>query len=298
MKSSLLRKLSVILGLTIVVTAGCELQLPGTDGDSTTTLRLTFEGLESLGEGFVYEGWIIVNGEPVSTGRFSIDSEGMANPSEFDIESDDAEAATTFVLTIEPEQNDPPEPADTHVLAGDFDSNTANLTVAHMAALGDSFADAEGSFILETPTTADITEDYDQGIWWLQMTDDGPAASLNLPTLPAGWVYEGWVVGGDGPMSTGRFTSVDAADDDGAGMTAGPDGAPPFPGQDLIDPAMMLIGYMAVISVEPDPDDSPAPFALKPLIDMDIEDVGMAGSQEMTNQSANNPTGTVELITP
>ncbi len=296
MSRSLFSRFGLVLGLSVVGAVGCDLLPPGTDGDSTTTMRMRFEGLESLGEGFVYEGWLIVNGAAVSSGRFNIDGDGMAVPSEFEVDSADADATTTFVLTIEPEQNDPPEPAVTHVLAGDFDSNIANLTIEHAAALGDSFADAEGSFIIETPTTADIAEDFDQGLWWLEMTDNGPAASLILPTLPAGWAYEGWVVGDDGPMSTGRFTSVDAADSDGPGATAGPDGAPPFPGQDLIDPAMVLIGYAAVISVEPEPDDSPAPFALKPLVDMDIEDVGMGGSQDMANQSANNPTGTIEFV--
>jgi len=259
---------------------------------------MSFEGLESLGDGFVYEGWLIVNGAPVSSGRFAIDADGMATPSEFDIDTATADAATTFVLTIEPEQNDPPEPSDTHVLAGDFNGSMADLTIGHAAALNDDFADANGTFILNTPTTADTDDDFDQGIWWLEVTDNGMVASLTLPTLPAGWAYEGWVVGDDGPMSTGRFTSVDAADDDGAGATSGADGFPPFPGQDLIDPAVVLIGHAAVISVEPDPDDSPAPFALKPLIDMDIEDVGIGVSQDMANQSANNPTGTVTFVAP
>ena len=93
----------------------------------------------------------------------------------------------------------------------------------------------------------------------------GPSAGLRLPTLPAGWRYEGWVVGDGGPVSTGIFTDPAAADIDGAGPAAGPDGAPPFPGQDFIAPAMKVPGTTVVLSVEPDPDDSPAPFFIKPL---------------------------------
>ena len=52
-----------------------------------------------------------------------------------------------------------------------------------------------------------------------------------------------------------------------AGPAGGPDGdGPPFPGQDFVNPPMDLIGGAAVISVEPEPDDSPAPFVLKPLL--------------------------------
>ena len=46
----------------------------------------------------------------------------------------------------------------------------------------------------------------------------GPGPILDLPTLPAGWVYEGWVVGPDGPVTTGRFTMASGADSDGDGI--------------------------------------------------------------------------------
>ena len=251
----------------------------------TRTLELAFEGLEALGEGYVYEGWIIVDGMPVSSGRFIVDDEGMLDPASFEIDTAYAEAATTFVLTIEPAEGDDPAPSHVHVLGGDFTDGATSLTIDHAAALGDSFADATGSFILETPSSAEVAEDHHQGVWWLEMTEAGPAPSLNLPELPDGWVYEGWVVGADGPVSTGRFTAADAEDTDGAGPYAGPDGAPPFPGQDFIDPAMSLIGATVVISVEPQPDDSPAPFALKPLVLGSVADSDPGVSQVMDNHA-------------
>lgn len=297
MKRSLLRMYgllgAVVLGASL---AGC---LPHADifPDATPemrTLALTFDGLEPLGEGFVYEGWLIVDGDPVSTGRFHIVEGGLADPAEFDLPADQVDAATVFVLTIEPAEGDDPAPADTHVLAGDFASGAA-LTVGHAAALGDDFATAAGTYILETPSTSDVAEDYVQGIWWLDPTA-GPGASLVLPELPAGWAYEGWVVGDDGPVSTGRFTSPEGADSDDAGPTSGADAGPPFPGQDFIDPAVSIAGFTAVISVEPDPDDSPGPFALKPLVDMDIQDVGAGVNQDMTNNAETFPSGTVTVL--
>ena len=109
--------------------------------------------------------------------------------------------------------------------------------------------------------------------------------------LPAGWMYEGWVVVGGMPITTGRFSQVMGADSDGGGATKGPMGTPPFPGQDFVRPPTNLIGGAAVISIEPQPDDSPGPFTLKPLIDHMIEDDGGHMSQSMDNNAGSFPTG-------
>ena len=122
--------------------------------------------------------------------------------------------------------------------------------------------------------------DYFNGIWFLDPAG-GPGASLTLPILPAGWAYEGWVVVGGAPVSTGTFTSVTGADSDMGGPAAGANPAPPFPGQDFVSPATDLRGGVAVISVEPVPDNSPAPFTLKPLVDMNIADTGAPGVVQM-----------------
>ena len=257
----------------------------------TGTLSLSLTGLGNLGSGFAYEGWVLVNGSPVSTGTFTVDDNGNMSRSSFEVMSSDLDAATKFVLTIEPSPDDDPAPSSVHYLAGDFSGNMAVLSVADGAALGDDFTQAMGSYILQTPSTSDIDDDYSQGIWWLDPSG-GPGPSLDLPELPDGWVYEGWVVGMDGPVTTGRFTMATGADSDMGGSAAGPDGTPPFPGQDFIDPMMDLVGEAAVITIEPDPDNSPNPFTLKPLVDMDIEDVGLGGSQDMANNAGTFPVGT------
>ena len=65
---------------------------------------------------------------------------------------------------------------------------------------------------------------------------------------------------------------------------------------EAVDGPMVLTGgYAAVITVEPEPDNSPGPFTLKPLIDMSIEDVGPAVIQSMENRSADAPTGVVTI---
>lgn len=256
---------------------------------SSGSLQLSLDGLESLGAGFVYEGWLLVDGNPVSTGTFSVGADGSLSTSMFSVDQAALQAATKFILTIEPSPDSSPMPAATKYLAGDFVGNNASLSVGDAATLGNDFQSASGGFILATPSTNAVADDYASGIWWLDPASHG--ASLMLPALPAGWMYEGWVVGPDGPVTTGRFTEATGADSDGGGPGAGPDGTPAVPGQEFITPPVSLIGYQAVISIEPEPDDSPGPFTLKPLVDMDIEDVGAMVLQDMANNAASFPTG-------
>jgi hypothetical protein len=74
------------------------------------------------------------------------------------------------------------------------------------------------------------------------------------------------------PVTSGKFDMVDMADDSApySGMDAS---GPPFPGEDYVSSAPSginfptnLSGGAAVISIEPDPDNSPDPFAFKPLV--------------------------------
>ena len=275
---------------TLLVTAACG-DTDSPTGPSQQSLGWSFNGLQNLGPGFVYEGWILVNGNPVSTGTFTVGDDGSLSQRNFSVDEATLSSATKFILTIEPSPDSDPAPSATKYLAGDFAGNNATLSVADATALGTTFASASGSFILESPSTAAVTRDYASGIWWLDPAA-GPGASLVLPALPAGWIYEGWVVGPEGPVSTGRFTQVMGADSDAGGPTAGPRSTPPFPGQDFIMPPVSLIGYQAVVSIEPDPDDSPGPFTLKPLVDMNIQDVGPGVLQRMANMATGFPTGT------
>ncbi|NJN81879.1 MAG: anti-sigma factor [Caldilineaceae bacterium] len=253
------------------------------------TLSLEIAGLEDLGEGWAYEGWLIIDGAPVSTGLFDVDADGMLSSHDFSVDVDPA-TATAFVLTIEPSPDADPAPSAVHLLGGDIVDGMAELSVAHPAALGADFSAIDSSYILGIGALASVTADnsYRNGIWF---------DKLNLPALPAGWLYEGWVVGPDGPITTGRFADPNAMDLDGSGPAAGgPGTGPGFPGQDYLTPAIDLTtGYAAVISIEPEPDNSPMPFLLKPLVDSTIDDVGDHGSQPLESNLGSLPTGTVHM---
>ncbi len=236
----------------------------------TTNVALEFDGLEPLGDDFVYEGWVIIDGEPYSTGRFIVDVDGNQEYLSGSAIEDVSEAST-FVLTIEPAESDDPAPSTVRLLAGDFVDGEAQLSVGHAAALGTDFSDASGQFILATPTT-ESTEDEVYGVWFIDIVDGAPVAGLDLPVLSDDWVYEGWVVVDGQAVSTGRFSDP-AGPDDFNGFAGDDADAPPFPGEDFIQNApeglefpKNLAESTVVISIEPADDDSPAPFTLKPLL--------------------------------
>lgn len=239
------------------------------NGPSTADLTLNLSGLEELGSDFVYEGWIIVNGSPVSTGTFS----SVTFPQTFTVDTDDLTAATTFVLSIEPSIDLDPAPAATKVLAGDFSGNSAS--VDSNGIVGD-FSGSEGTYILATPTDMDDTNEA-SGVWFLDNSSGMPMVGLDLPTLTDGWKYEGWAVIAGTPVSTGTFTSVSDFDDNATITSFKGDAGdgPAFPGEDFLQnaPAGLtfptdLKGTTIVISVEPSPDNSANPFTLKPLAHM------------------------------
>jgi hypothetical protein len=298
----------LILALSTFIYFGCsEEESPTQNPPTNGTLKLNISGLEDLGSSAKYEGWIIVptlskssgvvEDTPVSTGTFSVNSSGTLSQTEFDIDANTLANATAFVLTIEPNPDSDPNPSQTHILAGSFSGNTGSLSISHSAALGNDFTSATGTFILATPTDGAMTNE-NSGIWFLDLGTGNPAQGLFLPTLPAGWKYEGWTVINGIPVTTGTFTSTTVVDDADPFSSTMP--GPPFPGEDFLinaPPGLIfptdIAGGAAVISIEPDPDNSPNPFTLKPL----VGDIPMNATDhfnyDMSTNLSSFPTGIV-----
>ena len=269
---------------------------------NSQTVTLGINGLEDLGANYQYEGWLIVGGMPVTTGTFTVDAGGVLSQTVFGVNLSDLVNATTFVLTIEPNPDPIPDPSSTHILGGDFTNFDAPLTVGHPAALGDDYSSIDGKYILATPTNGAMTDEL-SGVWFLDLSGGSPAVGLTLPTLPAGWKYEGWSVISATPVTTGTFTAVDMVDDADPYSDTMP--GPPFPGEDFLLNAPSgltfptdLSGTTQVISIEPDPDNSTAPFLLKPLVatvpSPAMDHVTYAMSSNVSNSF---PTGTATRST-
>ncbi|GAB4286235.1 MAG: hypothetical protein Kow0098_01180 [Ignavibacteriaceae bacterium] len=292
-----MKQLVVLAASFMLIFAACSQNDSTTSPPETGSLELNISGLADLGTTAKYEGWLIVNDMPVSTGKFTVDASGQMSETSFEVSSSDLDNATTFILTVEPEPDPSTDPSDVHLIAGDFSGNSASLSIGHSAALGDDFSSATGKYILATPTTSD-TMDENSGIWFLDLSSGMPAVGLSLPTLPAGWKYEGWTVISGIPVTSGKFTAVDVVDESDPYSNSENPG-PPFPGEDYVqNPPLgltfptMLDGGIAVISIEPDPDNSPDPFLLKPLTGTVPDPATDHVTYNMTNQSAGNPTGT------
>lgn len=212
-----------------------------------------------------YEGWAIYGDEKVSTGTF-----GAGDDLTFAVDRNLLQADAVAV-TIEPDDDRDPGPSGIVYLAGAVDGPTPDLSFPV------SFpSDLSGTYILATPTNGPDSHET-AGVWFIDPRG-GPSPGLAaLPDLPAGWTYEGWAVTQGKPISTGRFDDPAAPDDfDGH---SGPRGAPPLPGEDLLQNAPSGVSFPAdladgtsaiVVSVEPDLDGTdptgPAPFAVKPLV--------------------------------
>ena len=204
------------------------------DAPSTGDLTLKISGLEDLGSDYAYEGWLIVDGSPVSAGIFGVNESGELSKTSFQIDANKLKSATAYVLTIEPKpDSDPTKPSAVHILAGDFSGNSASVSIDHGSAIGNDFATATGKYILATPTDGGMTTDENSGVWWLEQPGGSPTAGLSLPTLPAsgGWKYEGWAVIGTTPVTTGKFESPSGADE--SAPFSGTSMGPPFPGEDF-----------------------------------------------------------------
>jgi len=260
-----IRKMFLALSIIGFIASSCN-----SDDDhtpATTNLTLNLNGLEELGNDFVYEGWIIVDGSPVSTGVFS----SITFPQSFIVDAAQLDAATTFVLSIEPAIDNDPNPAVTKILVGDFSGDTANVN--SNGTVGD-FGNSAGKYILATPTDGNGDINEESGVWFLDNSSGSADTGLTLPTLQPGWNYEGWAVINGTPVSTGTFLAADTADDNASTSPYKGDAGngPPFPGDDFLQNAPSglsfptdLKGMTIVVSVEPSPDNSALPFTLKPL---------------------------------
>lgn len=269
--------------------------------------EVVVDGVEPLAGGFHFELWGIIDDAPITVGKFNVDVsgavvdlEGIAIPdAQFDAGRDLLDA-TEFVITIEAEGDIDITPGVSKYLRGPRDGVDSQLVIGDANAIGDNFSSAAGQFILATPTDGPDSNEY-AGVWFLDLGTSPPTPGLELPELPEGWQYEGWAVVDGTPISTGRFTALDAPDL--GAPHSGKLPGPMVPGEDLLINApdgftfpADLRGQRIVVSVEPEPDDSERPFTLKPLIADVPEDAAAAQSMPIVNAIETRPTATVLLL--
>jgi hypothetical protein len=267
-------------------------------------LDLDFTNLAELATGH-YEGWLIVSGAPVSTGKFKMSASGdildlsdqiMTDP--FLVAGLDIVNVTDFVLSIEAEGDTDSIPGDVKPMAGAYDSIAMGGPLSHN--IGVDLSSVSGEYILATPTDDPAGNEL-SGVWFLNTT--GPAAGLMIPDLTGtDWMYEGWAVIGGTPVTSGRFNMASEADDfNGYSETVNP--GPPFPGEDFLLNAPSgltfptdLSDQTMVVSIEPRVDSDPGPFQFKPLVGTVPSMATDHTEYQMTDNTATLPTGTFDLM--
>jgi hypothetical protein len=286
-----MKGLIALVIIAILVVVGFSLFGSKSSITKSEKIELAINGLEPLAKGH-YEAWLIIGDRKISAGKFNI-GDAMT----FDVPSD-ASGAEQFAITIEPEGDTDSVASDIVALSGVFNAGIANL------AFSADFVSTNGNYILATPTDGPDTNEM-SGVWFLKLPEP-PTAGLALPTLPSGWIYEGWVVNNGMPFSTGRFSAVDNAD-----MFSGYSGdmpAPLFPGEDFLLNAPQGVEFplnlgdgqsLVVISVEPDVNGADptgdAPFAIKPLVANISADAKAKTNYEMQLNLGSLPTGTATI---
>ncbi|MFK7824814.1 MAG: hypothetical protein AB8G05_11690 [Oligoflexales bacterium] len=312
-------KLKIAILSTVLTLISCSSDNSEDNGTPRSgKLKLNFSNLPPLKNGYLYEGWAIFQGilltggkfsEPKSTGKFNVDSDGNIIDSDGNIiidgefiTSEDYSESDFFVLSIEPSPDPDEGPAPTHILSGKVNNGMANLLVDHSSAFDNNFSSSSGTYIFQTPTDGEGEEINERsGVWFVNAVPP-TVSGLDLPTLPAGWKYEAWLVVDDTPFTTGKFTETSTADES-APFSGSLNSGPSYPGEDFINNAPDGVSFplnpqggKLVISLEPDPDDSQEPFQLKPLISDVSSDAISNTIYSMANTASehvNNVSGSV-----
>jgi hypothetical protein len=250
--------------LILLIFMGCSNKIT----DTTGQLRLDISGLGNLGQLARYEAWLVVNGTPISAGKFSVNDQGVLSTTNFSVEKDILNAATSCFISVEPSPDPLTSPSNHIILGGDFADESATSTPLYInnpLALNNDFNSATGKYVLQSPTD-NISTNQSSGVWFMDISSGFPQTGLDLPTLPAHWKYEAWAVIEGHTLSMGKFTANDQSDD--SSYYCGTDHPQlSYPGEDFVNhlPAgiatpVMMNGKNIFITIEPDPDFSTEPF--------------------------------------
>ena len=91
-----------VLGLLAIglLAVSCSSDDDNNNASTNADLTLNLQGLEVLGIDYVYEGWIIVDGSPQTTGTFTVNDDGIPSSTTFVVPTADLDVAIAFVLSF------------------------------------------------------------------------------------------------------------------------------------------------------------------------------------------------------
>lgn len=248
-------------------------------------LYIRLDSFKRLQGGYNYEGWLMLKGTPVSTGKFNLDPENLNVYDTLNkphgyianvlfVFKQDISTADEFFITMEPKGDMDLIPTGIKIVFGKIDSLKSKAEALNSDAIGLDFKLSTGSYIIGTRSTIPVDK-FPFGIWFAKRVkgEEDILTGLNLPAITqnASWTYEAWLIYKTVPtdeyFKIGRFIKPDAPDSSKLSPLA-PNQVPiPVPGEDFIyDDTLKLNNgsYKLLITLEPRIDNEKnSPFFIK-----------------------------------
>ena len=295
----------ILIAVLSLTTVACD-STSSEEPDIRVQLQLDVNDLPPLRGGQNYRAWAILPDQNVPSDPFNFTDSGqyvnetgqfISNTFTF---PQNIASATHVLVSIEGKGSAANEPSETVVYAGDVQNFETTMEATHPLAIGVDFSSASGVFALLTPSDDDPDNELN-GVWFVEPgSDDALSAGLDLPQIPTGWAYEGWVDTGGAVLSTGAFTAVDEADMDEFYYRSGLEQVL-YPGEDFLANAPAgisfppdLSGARVFITIEPLPDDAAAPYVFE-VMNGSIPASPSARTAYDLNVNFQAPTGTAVI---
>ncbi len=262
-----------MLGCALLVFAGCG----GDNGPTGSTIKnnklvLDFFNIEPLSSGWHFQAWAHKDNAWIAGPSFDLDAQddlvdlqgNSLAGNKITFTSTDLTFCDSLAVTVHQNGSGTSYPTGGTILIGDIDTLSAGLESPLYGKVDPGFL----YFVFSTPTDSDTTMANQLSGVWFTGSDLASAGLEMLPTLPADWIFEGWVRHGDVILSTGKFTSNEGSDLSNT-YYSNTAGAPPYPGEDFLInapagvsfPMQLAAGDTVMISLEQVADPNPdSPF--------------------------------------
>jgi len=239
--------------------AGCDV-LETDVPSAVREFEVNFTGLPQLPDSLEYVSWI-AGSEGTSFYRLErfTPVNGAFSKVYTDVKAGAIVSMQYLVVTIERKglhDTVLTKPSDVPIIAGYLTGNEAAIKFSEDNSMP-KFDGIKGNYLLATPSDS-ASDNETAGIWFADKDSTGKLiAGLELPVLPAGWYYQGWIEKNGQTLATGHFQ--DPAGADSSAPYSNNIAVPySFPGEDfLLNPPegftfpMDLIDAVVYIKLQP-----------------------------------------------
>lgn len=328
-----------LIFIGIIIFFSCEKTDLLNSTEQISKIDIQLSGLNALGDSAWYECWLMwTEGEGDNLRRYyeSIGLLTNIGDTEYSISANvnlgyiqkllhvvttiEEDAVPGYRVTVTQTSIDSAKgPSSFKIIGAKVAANVGTFNIGNEQILDFDTETAQAKYVLDTPTDTSGVN-LKRGIWFINLdttftdikdtsgvvigTDTivDNTSGLELPELPTGWFYEGWVIFGNDTVSTGRFIKpfgADSSSDYGAGLASGFN----FPGEDFINNSPSgvtfpsdLSGAEVLITIKPSyPVNAYKPFTLIPFKTTIPINCEAKKVYTMQNNTATFPSGNIAI---